>query len=135
MIPPDESNLLVSTRLVAQTLFSLGTVPELSLNRTGYLISWCERQHLLRILYQNLRDPSKILTSKGVLDIKHDTDGVTVVCEDGSSFRGDLVVGTDGVFSKTRNKIWELAQSSHPELVREDRDCRFCLSMVFENTR
>lgn len=89
----------------------------------------------MRILYQNLRDPSKILTSKGVLDIKHDTDGVTVVCEDGSSFRGDLVIGTDGVFSKTRSKIWDLAQSSHPELVREDGDCRFCLSMVFKNTR
>ncbi|KAL2255542.1 hypothetical protein VTK26DRAFT_3160 [Humicola hyalothermophila] len=102
MMPPDESNRLISAR-------------------TGYTVSWGERQHLLRILYQNLKDPAKVLTSKGVVDIEHSSDGATVVCENGSRFHGDLLIGTDGVFSKTRSKIWELAQQGFPNLVAEDK--------------
>ncbi len=86
-------------------------------------MAWGERQNLLRVLYQNLKDPSKILTNKNIVDIKHDADWVTVICDDGSSFRGDILVGADGVFSKTRSKLWELAEADHPGLVNQDRNC------------
>jgi 2-polyprenyl-6-methoxyphenol hydroxylase-like FAD-dependent oxidoreductase len=78
----------------------------------------------LRALYENLKDRSKVLVNKGLADIKHEADGVTAVCEDGSSFRGDILIGTDGVFSKTRTKMWEFAEPYHPELVKRDRNCK-----------
>ncbi|KAL2143755.1 hypothetical protein VTI28DRAFT_10052 [Corynascus sepedonium] len=91
--------------------------------RTGYSTAWGERQTLLRVLHDNIKDSSKVLVNKGLADIKHEADGVTAICEDGSSYSGHLLVGTDGVFSKTRSKMWELAESDHPELVRVDRNC------------
>ncbi|KAK4134625.1 FAD/NAD(P)-binding domain-containing protein [Trichocladium antarcticum] len=91
--------------------------------RSGYSMVWGERQNLLRVLYQNLKDPSRILTNKNVIDIKHDADAVTAICDDGSSFRGNMMIGADGVFSKTRSKLWELAAPDHQDLVNHDRNC------------
>lgn len=93
-------------------------------------MAWGERQILLQALYENFKDTSKILTDKNVIDIKHDADGVTAICADGSSFRGDIMVGADGVFSKTRSKLWELAEPEIPDLVDEEKrstsDARTC---------
>lgn len=87
------------------------------------MTSWGERQKLLQALYENLTDASKVLVDKSVVDIKHEPKGVTAICEDGSSFSGDVLIGADGVFSKTRSKMWELALADRPELVERDRDC------------
>jgi 2-polyprenyl-6-methoxyphenol hydroxylase-like FAD-dependent oxidoreductase len=62
--------------------------------------------------------------NKDLVDIKHDADGVTAFCADGSSFRGDILLGADGVFSKTRRKMWELAEPQQPEIVKADRNCK-----------
>ena len=78
------------------------------------------------MLYNNLRDKSRALSGKEVADIVHGSDGVTVWCSDLSSYSGDIVVGSDGVFSKTREKMWQLAEAEHPALVEADRKCRHC---------
>jgi 2-polyprenyl-6-methoxyphenol hydroxylase-like FAD-dependent oxidoreductase len=93
----------------------------------GYWAAWGERQNLLHVLYENLKDPSKVLVNKDLADVKHSADGVTVTCADGSTFSGDLLVGTDGVFSKTRSKMWELAESDHPDLVKHDKNCMYLI--------
>ncbi|KAH6855970.1 hypothetical protein B0I37DRAFT_395815 [Chaetomium sp. MPI-CAGE-AT-0009] len=98
-------------------------VPLLLRARTGYTLAWGERQNLLRVLYENLKDPSKVLVNKSLTDIKHDVNGVTAICEDGTTFSGDLLVGADGVFSKTRSKMWQFAEADHPQLVKEDKNC------------
>ncbi|GAB1319710.1 FAD NAD(P)-binding domain protein [Madurella fahalii] len=95
----------------------------LGYTRMGYMTSWGERQKLLQALYENLEDTSKVLVNKSVVDINHEPKGVTAICEDGSSFSGDILIGADGVFSKTRTKMWELAEADYPELVRQDKDC------------
>lgn len=92
--------------------------------RTGYSAAWGERQNLLRVLYETLEDRTKVVVNKDLTDVKHDTNGVTAICADGSSFRGDILIGADGVFSKTRSKMWELAESEHPDLVEADRNCK-----------
>ena len=92
-------------------------------DRTGYATAWGERQNLLQVLYENLKDQSKILVNKDLANIKHEATGVTAICADGSSFRGDILIGADGVFSKTRTKMWELAASDHPDLIEAEKNC------------
>jgi 2-polyprenyl-6-methoxyphenol hydroxylase-like FAD-dependent oxidoreductase len=41
-----------------------------------------------------------MLVNKTVKSIDHDDAGATVHCTDGSSYRGDVVVGCDGVNSR-----------------------------------
>lgn len=41
-----------------------------------------------------------MLLNKTVKNIDQDDTGVTVRCEDGSSYRGDIIVGCEGVNSK-----------------------------------
>ena len=93
--------------------------------RTGYDLAWGDRQVILQGLFDNIRDKSKILLNKKVIDIEHTPDGVTVKCEDKSSYEGDILVGADGVASKTRDLIWRLADAAEPELVSKDKDCKY----------
>ncbi|KAK4144474.1 uncharacterized protein C8A04DRAFT_27660 [Dichotomopilus funicola] len=97
--------------------------PQLLDARTGYPPGWGERQNLLRVLHETLKDPSKLHVNKNIVDIQQDADGVQVRCADGTSYSGHLLVGADGVFSKTRSKIWELAEPTQPKLVEADRKC------------
>ena len=83
---------------------------------------WGDREALLRVLYENLQDKSKVFVNKDIINIEHGSDGVTVSCGDGTSYHGDVLAGADGVFSKTREKIWELAEPAQPDLVRADRN-------------
>lgn len=75
------------------------------------------------MLHETLKDPSKLHVNKNIIDIQQDADGVQVRCADGTAYSGHLLVGADGVFSKTRSKIWELAEPTQPKLVEEDRKC------------
>jgi 2-polyprenyl-6-methoxyphenol hydroxylase-like FAD-dependent oxidoreductase len=90
---------------------------------------------LLRVLYETLKDPSKVLANKGLADIQHDANGVTAICEDGTTYSGDLLAGADGVFSKTRTKMWQFAEDEHPQLVKEDKNCKFTFSSAVLTVR
>lgn len=48
--------------------------------------------------------------------------GVTVTCEDGTSYQGDILAGADGVRSKIREEMWRLARPQFPDLVEHDED-------------
>jgi 2-polyprenyl-6-methoxyphenol hydroxylase-like FAD-dependent oxidoreductase len=56
----------------------------------------------------------KILTDKKLVDIQTTQDGVTVTCADGSIFLGSIVIGADGVHSKTRQLMRDLALAEDP---------------------
>jgi Flavin containing amine oxidoreductase len=90
-------------------------------NRLGYQCSICERRRFLGSLYEQLEDKSRILLEKKVVDIKHGKDGVAVRCQDGSEFRGDLVIGADGIHSRTRVEMQRLAEEMGPKGLM-DRD-------------
>ena len=75
-----------------------------------------ERHQYIRILYENLRDKSKILTGKRVTDIVEDTDSVRVLYEDGTC-EGDIVVGCDGVHSTVRQIMWANANRRSPRMI------------------
>lgn len=75
------------------------------------------RQDVLKILFDNLphdvRD--KVLVNKKVVDVQTHSDGVQVMCADGSTFEGSIVVGADGVYSKTRGFMRKLALDASPK--------------------
>ncbi len=56
----------------------------------------------------------KVLTGKKLADIEMKPDGITVTCTDGSVFEGSIVIGADGVHSKTRQLMRTLALETEP---------------------
>lgn len=74
------------------------------------------RQDVLKILYDNLPQEvrAKVLVNKKVVNIETRPDGVQVTCADGSTFEGSIVVGADGVYSKTRGFMRKLALDASP---------------------
>ncbi|KAI0023503.1 FAD/NAD(P)-binding domain-containing protein [Xylariomycetidae sp. FL0641] len=69
------------------------------------------RRDLLHVLYQNLHPgwKERVLTKQKVVGMESNSDGVVVRCADGSEYRGSIVIGADGVYSKTRNFMRSLA--------------------------
>ncbi|KAK3942865.1 hypothetical protein QBC46DRAFT_378981 [Diplogelasinospora grovesii] len=89
--------------------------------RFGYSVACGERQRLLKVLADNIKDKSKCLVNKEVAAIEQTSDSVTVKCADGSAYSGDLLIGADGVFSRTREQMWALAEPEFPDLVASDK--------------
>ncbi|GKZ31295.1 hypothetical protein AbraIFM66950_011655 [Aspergillus brasiliensis] len=74
------------------------------------------RAHLIQTLYDLLPDKAKTqyLLNKKVSDIELTDAGVRVTCTDGTSFEGSMVLGADGVHSKTRQLMRRLALAADP---------------------
>lgn len=75
------------------------------------------RQDVLGILYDNLseKDRLKVHTSKKVVDVQTHSTCVRVSCADGTSYEGSIVIGADGVHSKTRGFMRKLALAASPD--------------------
>jgi len=89
-------------------------------SRTGYDAVFLDRQLILEVLYRQVKDKSKILTSKRVSHVDHTAQGVTVKCTDDTSYEGDIVVGADGVFSVVRQEMWRAADREEPGLIPDE---------------
>ena len=86
----------------------------------GYEFMLMERKCFLEVLYDSLPDKSKVFMNKKVKTIKEDRDGVEVSCHDGTTERGDIVIGCDGVHSLVRQMMWENAARLSPGLITAD---------------
>ncbi|KAH7344365.1 hypothetical protein BKA66DRAFT_375049, partial [Pyrenochaeta sp. MPI-SDFR-AT-0127] len=82
--------------------------------RLAYAPVFVDRQMLIRILYDNLRDRTKVLTAKGVEQVEHVPGGVRVQTKGGDIFSGEILVGADGIHSTVRREMWRLADQTHP---------------------
>jgi 2-polyprenyl-6-methoxyphenol hydroxylase-like FAD-dependent oxidoreductase len=58
-------------------------------------------------MYEAQPHPSKLLTGKHVQAIEDDENGVTVTTKDGGVYKGDIVIGADGVWSTVRQSMWK----------------------------
>ncbi|KAJ5099941.1 FAD binding domain-containing protein [Penicillium argentinense] len=74
------------------------------------------RAELIEIMYNCLPPAAKekVLTDKKLVDIKINPEGVRVTSADGSIFEGSIVIGADGVHSKTRQLMRKLALKASP---------------------
>lgn len=85
-------------------------------------MSFLDRQKFLAILYNRLSDRTKVYVNKEVTEIEHLGTAVQVRTSDGSCYKGNLVVGADGVNSKVRSEMWRFADESKPGLIsREEK--------------
>lgn len=85
-------------------------------------MAFLTRRNLLKVLYNTIKDKSKVLTSKRVLDVVHSESGVTVTCKDGSSYEGDIVVGADGIHSTIRVLMQDRIELNRPGTAKKDKD-------------
>ncbi|KAL4942711.1 hypothetical protein BDV06DRAFT_221901 [Aspergillus oleicola] len=77
--------------------------------RMTYPLGWVERRSVLQVLVKQLVNPHRVLTGKRLERIEHSRElgkPVMAVCTDGSSYTGDLIIGADGVHSRTRAEMW-----------------------------
>lgn len=96
----------------------------LILHRSGYPFAFTDRQYVLETLYNNLKDKSKVLVGKKLTTVRQHASGVTVICEDGTSYTGDVLAAADGVNSKAKSEMWRLADEVDPELVKKEKTCK-----------
>ncbi|KAK3363197.1 FAD binding domain protein [Lasiosphaeria hispida] len=94
---------------------------KLNTARTGYDVSFGDRQILLQVLSNGIKDKSKVLLGKKIVDVEYHPDRVVVKCEDGTWYEGDILAGADGIYSKTREAVWGFAAEQEPEAVERDK--------------
>ncbi|KAK8856739.1 monooxygenase [Apiospora arundinis] len=96
----------------------------------GYSVKFTQRYEMIKFLFESLPESAKprILLGKGVENITSSEDGVTVVCEDGTSHEGSIVIGADGVHSRTRLLMRAMQASVSPEELPEEFKSPFTAS-------
>jgi 2-polyprenyl-6-methoxyphenol hydroxylase-like FAD-dependent oxidoreductase len=88
----------------------------------------------LEVFYDGIKNKSKILLNKNVTLVKQSDSGVTVECDDGTSYQGDILAGADGVRSKIREEMWRLAEPRFPKLVEHDKQGMFITMVGFSRS-
>ncbi|PIG87132.1 zeaxanthin epoxidase [Aspergillus arachidicola] len=96
---------------------SLENFNQLMTGRHGYPIVFFERRMLIQILYDKIQDKSKVLTSQRVQTVHTSRSHVTVTTKEGQSYKGDIVVGADGIHSIVRRQMWEEARKTDPSWI------------------
>ncbi|KAJ3545706.1 hypothetical protein NM208_g2391 [Fusarium decemcellulare] len=86
----------------------------------GYPITFLDRQMVLKVLYDNIRDKTKVLVNKRVEHVDLTDNGVSVTTSDGSSYEGDILIGADGIHSTVRGEMWRIANKMSPGWVPSD---------------
>lgn len=77
-------------------------------------MAFLDRQMALELLYNNLKDKSKIVTGNGLRSVELHDHGVKVSTSNGETIEGDILVGADGVHSKVRQEMVRLADKMAP---------------------
>ncbi|KAK2599490.1 hypothetical protein N8I77_011241 [Diaporthe amygdali] len=86
-------------------------------NNHGSYSFMYHRAELIKAIHDGLseEDQARIYVDKKLESIEETDDGVVVKCADGSTYEGSIVLGADGVHSKTRRLMRELALSKSPD--------------------
>ncbi|KAF9150693.1 hypothetical protein BG015_007482 [Linnemannia schmuckeri] len=71
----------------------------------GYYAYVMDRPALFELLKSRV-PASKFRLLKQVVDLVEDDTGVTCICDDGSQFKSDILVGADGAYSGVRESIY-----------------------------
>ena len=82
------------------------------------------------ILYSRV-PKEKILHNKNVQTIVNEEHGVRVMCADGSTYKGDILVGADGAYSLVRQSIYKQLKEKNKLPAEDSRPLPYnCLCLV-----
>jgi len=116
------------------TTYLQGDIFEQVEKESGYPMVMLERQQLLQALYDGVKDKSRCLDHTPVVSFHEDDNGVTVKCKDGTTYRGAILVGADGVRSKVREYMMDRLEeeSDQKDIIQKARNAAFVqFSCVF----
>lgn len=100
-------------------------VADSALSSEGHQIIFVERCEFLRTLHSHIRDKSRLHACTELSSYVESESGVTVKTTEGKTFEGSILIGADGVHSKTRNLVAEKLQSENKKLCKALQECRF----------
>ena len=61
-----------------------------------------------------MKNKSKVLLNKKVVEVKQSGSGVQVVTKDGATYSGSILVGADGIHSTVRKEMWRIGDQLQP---------------------
>jgi 2-polyprenyl-6-methoxyphenol hydroxylase-like FAD-dependent oxidoreductase len=94
--------------------------------RSNYCMCFLDRQTVLSILAKHICDKKKLLLNKRIVQADESPDGVTIICKDGTTYSGDILVGADGAHSIVRHEMWRAAELRSPgEISDEEKGSMF----------
>ncbi|KAJ9296677.1 hypothetical protein DTO271G3_4876 [Paecilomyces variotii] len=82
-------------------------------------IVFLERRILLKAIYNHIQNKDKIHSHAAVLEYDQDADGVVVTTSAGVSYRGDILVGADGIHSQIRTLMSKHSEETKEPLSKE----------------
>ncbi|KAH7305958.1 hypothetical protein B0I35DRAFT_483705 [Stachybotrys elegans] len=119
------SDRLLPTRRIDHNARDIGTMHIFPIIQQQFGLGSCviSRHDLLKVLYEALPADAraKILTSKKVATVTSLADGVEVVCQDGTSYTGSIVIGADGVHSMVRKSMRQLALAAGSSELNDEK--------------
>ncbi|GJJ78102.1 hypothetical protein EMPS_10461 [Entomortierella parvispora] len=75
-------------------------------DRTGYASRVSTRTDLLSLLISQL-DPKRVHFSKQIVSFSQNKDSAEIRCADHTTYKGDILVGSDGAFSRIRTCLYK----------------------------
>ncbi len=98
--------IVIKDAISAETLTILDLGPAF-IQQFGYPYIVAHRSDLLNELLKACQQQSNItlMTKKKVVSIDSDEEGASVICQDGTSYHADVVIGADGIKSNVRKYI------------------------------
>ncbi|KAF4960847.1 hypothetical protein FGADI_680 [Fusarium gaditjirri] len=81
--------------------------------RHGYPTIFIDRQMLLQILYDKLKSKASVYPGQKVVSVLELNDGIQVTTDKGKLFKGDILVGADGIYSTVRTEMWRIASPGY----------------------
>ncbi|XEU99341.1 hypothetical protein FSHL1_004628 [Fusarium sambucinum] len=95
-------------------------VHQLLEERHGYPTVFIDRQSLLEILYNNLKSKDSIHPGQAVKSVSEVDKGIEVITDKGKVFKGDVLVGADGIYSTVRKEMWRIGNEASPGYFPDD---------------
>lgn len=68
----------------------------------------------LEILYNNLKRKASVLSGQRAVSVKILDHGVEVTTSKGEVYRGDVLIGADGIHSTGRKEMWRIGNELSP---------------------
>ncbi|KAG0231225.1 hypothetical protein BGW42_000380 [Actinomortierella wolfii] len=113
---------IVDTRYYKQSRKQFGRIDQsVYETRYGYNCIAIGRPDLMDLLVRKIPQ-GKLWFNKGIVSVQQDEDNVTIKCSDGTTYRGDILIGADGAYSAVRQALYKTMAAKKTLVPASDTD-------------